>query len=120
MYNPFSVLSALMKRSFGSYWFSSGTPTFLVDMLKKTNFDLREMDGIEVGAASLSDDRADVNNPIPMVYQSGYLTIKKYDERFQMFTLGFPNEEVKYGFLNFATPLLYSGCTKRLGISLRV
>lgn len=104
MYNPFSVLSALMKRSFGSYWFSSGTPTFLVDMLKKTNFDLREMDGIEVGAASLSDDRADVNNPIPMVYQSGYLTIKKYDERFNMYTLGFPNEEVKYGFLNFATP----------------
>lgn len=104
MYNPFSVLSALMKRSFGSYWFSSGTPTFLVDMLKKTDFDLREMDGIEVGAASLSDDRADVNNPIPMVYQSGYLTIKKYDERFNMYTLGFPNEEVKYGFLNFATP----------------
>lgn len=104
MYNPFSVLSALMKRSFGSYWFSSGTPTFLVDMLKKTNFDLREMDGIEVGAASLSDDRADVNNPVPMVYQSGYLTIKKYDEEFQMYTLGFPNEEVKYGFLNFATP----------------
>ena len=73
-------------------------------MLKKTNFDLREMDGIEVGASSLSDDRADVNNPVPMVYQSGYLTIKKYDEEFQMYTLGFPNEEVKYGFLNFAAP----------------
>lgn len=104
MYNPFSVLNALQKRSFGSYWFSSGTPTFLIDMLKKTNFDLREMDGIEVGAASLSDDRADVNNPIPMIYQSGYLTIKKYDGEFQMYTLGFPNEEVKYGFLNFAIP----------------
>ena len=104
MYNPFSVLNALTKCSFENYWFSSGTPTFLVDMLKKTNFDLREMDGIEVGAASLSDDRADVNNPVPMVYQSGYLTIKKYDERFNMYTLGFPNEEVKYGFLNFAAP----------------
>ena len=104
MYNPFSVLNALMKRAFGSYWFGSGTPTFLVNMLKKTNFDLREMDGIQVGALSLSDDRADVNNPVPMVYQSGYLTIKKYDERFNMYTLGFPNEEVKYGFLNFATP----------------
>lgn len=104
MYNPFSVLNALMKRAFGSYWFSSGTPTFLVDMLKKTNFDLREIDGIQVGAASLSDDRADVNNPVPMVYQSGYLTIKEYDDRFNMYTLGFPNEEVKYGFLNFATP----------------
>ena len=104
MYNPFSVLSALTKRTFGRYWFSSGTPTFLVDMLKRTNFDLREMEGIEVDASSLSDDRADMDNPVPMVYQSGYLTIKKYDEEFQMYTLGFPNEEVKYGFLNFAAP----------------
>lgn len=54
--------------------------------------------------ASLSDDRADINNPIPMIYQSGYLTIKDYDERFRMYTLGFPNEEVKYGFLNFVSP----------------
>ena len=53
-------------------------------------------------AASLTYDRADVNNPVPMIYQSGYLTIKDYDERFQEYTLGFPNEEVKYGFLNFA------------------
>ena len=104
MYNPFSVLSALSKLSFGSYWFASGTPTFLVEMLKKTDYDLRELDGIEVSAASLSDDRADIHNPIPMVYQSGYLTIKKFDERFRIYTLGFPNEEVEYGFLNFAAP----------------
>ena len=92
MYNPFSVLSALQKRSYGNYWFASGTPTFLVEMLQKTDFDLREMEGIEVNEASLSDDRADINNPIPMIYQSGYLTIKDYDERFRMYTLGFPNE----------------------------
>ena len=52
----------------------------LVEMLKKTDYDLRELDGIEVSAASLSDDRADIHNPIPMGYQSGYLTIKKFDE----------------------------------------
>ena len=104
MYNPFSVLSALQKRSYGNYWFASGTPTFLVEMLQKTDFDLREMEGIEVNEASLSDDRADINNPIPMIYQSVYLTIKDYDERFRMYTLGFPNEEVKYGFLNFVAP----------------
>lgn len=75
-------------------------------MLKKTDYDLRKMDGIEVAAISLSSDRVDVNNPIPMVYQSGYLTIKKYDKRFQLYTLGFPNEEVKYGFFNFAAPFL--------------
>lgn len=104
MYNPFSVLSALSKLSFGSYWFASGTPTFLVEMLKKTDYDLRKLDGIEVSAASLSADRADIHNPIPMIYQSGYLTIKQFDEHFRIYTLGFPNEEVEYGFLNFAAP----------------
>ncbi len=104
MYNPFSVLSALQKYSFGNYWFASGTPTFLATMLRKTDFDLRELEGVEVLAASLTDDRADIHNPIPMIYQSGYLTIKDYNEGFQMFTLGFPNEEVKYGFLNFVSP----------------
>lgn len=104
MYNPFSVLSALQKLNFGNYWFATGTPTFLAEMLKKTNFDLRELDGVEVSAASLTDDRANLNNPVPMIYQSGYLTIKDFDERFQMYTLCFPNEEVKYGFLNFISP----------------
>ena len=104
MFNPFSVLSVMAKRLFDNYWFATGTPTFLAEMLKKTDFDLRELDGIEVSAASLSDDRANINNPVPMIYQSGYLTIKAYDEEFQIYTLGFPNDEVKYGFLNFVTP----------------
>lgn len=104
MYNPFSVLSALAKSRFGDYWFASGTPTFLVEMLKKTDFDLRDLEGIEVSSASLSDDRADIGNPVPMIYQSGYLTIKSYDEEFREYTLCFPNEEVKYGFLHFAAP----------------
>lgn len=104
MFNPFSVLSALAKQSFGNYWFASGTPTFLVEMLRRTDFDLRRMEGIEVSAASLTDDRANMKNPVAMIYQSGYLTIKAYDKRFQIYTLGFPNEEVKYGFLNFAAP----------------
>lgn len=104
MFNPFSVLSALSKRNFGDYWFASGTPTFLAEMLKQTDFDLRQLDGIEVKGSSLTDDRADARNPIPMIYQSGYLTIKDYDPRFQIFRLGFPNEEVKYGFLNFIAP----------------
>ena len=104
VYNPFSILNVLDTTMFDNFWFASGTPTFLVEILKKTDFDLRELDGIEVSAASLTDDRADINNPVPMIYQSGYLTIKEYDERFQIYTLGFPNEEVKYGFLNFVTP----------------
>ena len=59
---------------------------------------------VEVSAASLTDDRADINNPIPMIYQSGYLTIKDYDSEFRRYILGFPNDEVKYGFLNFVVP----------------
>ncbi len=104
VYNPFSILNVLDTTMFDNFWFASGTPTFLVEILKKTDFDLRELDGIEVSAVSLTDDRADINNPVPMIYQSGYLTIKKYDNEFQIYTLGFPNEEVKYGFLNFVTP----------------
>lgn len=104
MFNPFSVLSALSKLNFGDYWFASGTPTYLVEMLQKTDYDLRKLDGLVVSSASLSDDRADVGNPVPMIYQSGYLTIKAFDEEFREYTLGFPNEEVKYGFLNFSAP----------------
>ena len=90
MFNPFSVLNALSDKMFENYWFSSGTPTFLAEMLKKTNYDLRDLEGIEVTAASLTDDRADVNNPVPMIYQSGYLTIKDYDERFDFIHLVTP------------------------------
>lgn len=101
MYNPFSVLNALSKSSFRSYWFASGTPTFLAEMLRKTDYDLRDLDGVEMTEFGLADYRVDMSDPVPMIFQSGYLTIKSYDERFRIFTLGFPNEEVRYGFLNF-------------------
>ena len=104
MFNPFSVLNTFSTGLFENAWFASGTPTFLAEMLRKTDFDLRDLDGIEVSSASLSDDCADIHNPVPMIYQSGYLTIKKYDPLFGLYTLGFPNEEVKYGFLNFVAP----------------
>ena len=104
VYNPFSVLNALDSAEFGSYWFSTGTPTFLVELLKKTDYDLRNLEGIELPANQFADYRADADYPIPVIYQSGYLTIKKYDSRFKTYTLGFPNEEVEYGFLNFLLP----------------
>lgn len=104
MYNPFSLLSVMSYKVFKNYWFVSGTPTFLVEMLKRTDYDLRDLDGIEVSSAALINYRANSQEPVPMIYQSGYLTIKEYDERFQMYTLGFPNEEVRYGFLNFVLP----------------
>ena len=104
VFNPFSVLNALLQKRFSSYWFATGTPTMLVDMLKKTDYDLRQLDGIEVPAAALTDYRADFQNPVPIIYQSGYLTIKDYDSEFNFFRLGYPNAEVEYGWLNFITP----------------
>ena len=104
VYNPFSVLNALDSLEFGSYWFSTGTPTFLVQLLKKTDYDLRNIEGVELPASQFADYKADADYPIPVIYQSGYLTIKGYDKEFQSYTLGFPNEEVEYGFLNFLVP----------------
>ena len=104
VYNPFSVLNALDSGEFGSYWFATGTPTFLVELLKRTDYDLRELEGVELEAGSFADYRADADYPIPVIYQSGYLTIKGYDKEFQTYALGFPNDEVKYGFLKFLVP----------------
>ena len=105
MFNPFSVLNAFDKQEFGNYWFQTGTPTFLVKSLQKADYDLRTlMDGVEASAATFTEYRAETGNPIPLIYQSGYLTIKDFDKRFKVYTLGFPNDEVKYGFLNFLVP----------------
>ena len=105
MYNPFSVLNAFDKLEFGSYWFQTGTPTFLVKSLQKADYDLRTlMDGVEASASTFTEYRAEENNPIPLIYQSGYLTIKGFDKEFKIYTLGFPNDEVRYGFLNFLVP----------------
>lgn len=105
VFNPFSVLSSFSKKEFGNYWFQTGTPTFLVELLKKSDYDLRTLiDGVELPANAFSEYRADVNNPIPLIYQSGYLTIKEFDKEFRLYRLDFPNDEVRYGFLNFLVP----------------
>lgn len=104
IFNPFSVLNVLDRSQFDNYWFKTGTPTFLVELLKKTDYDLRDIDGVQMAVDGFADYRADVQRPIPVIYQSGYLTIKDYDKEFRLYTLGFPNEEVKYGFLSFIVP----------------
>ena len=109
VFNPFSLLNPLSFSRFGSYWFQTGTPTFLVELLKQSEYDLRTLiDGVEMKESAFSEYRVAENNPIPLIYQSGYLTIKDYDERFHLYTLRFPNDEVKYGFLDFITPFYTS------------
>ncbi|MDR1636565.1 MAG: AAA family ATPase [Treponema sp.] len=112
IFNPFSVLNTLVKRRFEYYWFKTGTPTFLVKTLKETGFDLhRFSEGISISAQFVNDYRAGSKNLTPLLYQSGYLTIKDYDPESECYTLGFPNQEVRYGFLRelalLYTPSLY-------------
>lgn len=104
VYNPFSLLSTLAKLRFGSYWFETGTPTFLVDLLKRDNFCLPNLTAQEVSGDFLNSIDSVERSPVPIIYQSGYLTIKTYDERFDTYTLGFPNDEVEEGFVNFLLP----------------
>lgn len=105
MFNPFSVLNCFFKKEFGNYWFQTGTPTFLVKLLQESDYDLRRLiEGVETSVSAFKEYRADKHNPIPLIYQSGYLTIKNYDKEFKLYELGFPNDEVRYGFLNFLLP----------------
>ena len=109
MYNPFSVLNTLEKRSYKDYWFATGTPTYLVELLKKSGFELQALSNYETSESALSSiHRADIN-PIPVLFQSGYLTIKGYDEEFGVYKLDYPNEEVRQGFIEFLLPY-YTYC----------
>jgi hypothetical protein len=105
VFNPFSVINTFAKRDFAYYWFQTGTPTYLIKQLQKTGFDLREFaKGITIPAQSVNDYRMNGGSPVPILYQSGYLTIQGYNRQFDRCTLGFPNEEVEYGFLNSLLP----------------
>ena len=104
LYNPFSLLWALSDRSYGSYWFSTGTPTYLVELMKEVDLNPSELSGYEAATSELESVQARVDNPIAVLYQSGYLTIKSCDKRFGTYRLDYPNEEVKEGFVNFLLP----------------
>ncbi|MDE6216423.1 ATP-binding protein [Bacteroides sp.] len=104
VYNPFSLLNAFARKKFGSYWFETGTPTYLVNLLKKHHYNLERMASEKTDADILNSVDSESTNPIPVIYQSGYLTIKGYDERFGIYSLGFPNREVEEGFVKFLLP----------------
>ena len=105
MYNPFSVLNAFVKERFGSYWFSTGTPTFLVNYLKEAHYFIPDLDGnVELNESGLETYRAVTENALPILFQSGYLTIIGYIKEARLYKLGFPNDEVRYGFLENLLP----------------
>ena len=104
IYNPFSILWTLSEKRYGSYWFNTGTPTYLVELIKKADFNIEELSNYVASEDQLNSIHVDEIDPIPVLYQSGYLTITEYDSRFALYTLDYPNEEVKSGFINFLLP----------------
>jgi len=118
MYNPFSVLGAFDAKEIKSYWFGTGTPTFLVNYLKETYYNIPDLDGnVQLNEAGLETYRAVAEDALPILFQAGYLTIKDYSKESRMYRLGFPNDEVRYGFLYNLLPAYSSVPFGQTGVS---
>ncbi len=98
LYNPFSLVNAFMAGQLNDYWFNSGTPSFLVKMMSQYNMNMYNFENQNYNIADFDVPVERINDPVPVLYQSGYLTIKNYNADYDDFTLGFPNEEVRTGF----------------------
>ena len=97
VYNPFSLIKALASGDIGDYWFDSGTPTYIIKLLQKYNVGLRDLTGQDAGVSDFDVSPENMTTALPLLYQSGYLTIKHYDPMIDLYTLGYPNEEVRTG-----------------------
>ena len=109
VYNPFSLLYAFKKKEFGDYWFESGTPSTLISVLQNHLDQLRALparDELTVNRDALTSAYEDNDDPLTLLFQSGYLIIKTYDAKYDEFTLDYPNDEVRYGFLNALFPFV--------------
>ena len=109
VYNPFSLIKALASGDIGDYWFDSGTPTYIIKLLQKYNVGLRDLTGQDAGVSDFDVSPENMTTALPLLYQSGYLTIKHYDPMIDLYTLGYPNEEVHTGMVrslaaNYLTP----------------
>ena len=111
VFNPFSLLQALSKRMLGYFWYSSGTPKMLLDIMKKSSPEDLEMDGVTCTASMLQGVHVNMNDLPVLMYQTGYLTIKSYDDVTELYTLGFPNNEVRKAFSE-SILLEFSGVTE--------
>ena len=97
IYNPFSILKAFAQKEIKDYWFESGTPTYLIRQIRHFQADILSLDSIEATAPDFDRPTETMNNVIPLLYQSGYITIRKYDRQWEKYTLGIPNNEVRVG-----------------------
>ena len=113
VYNPFSVLNALSSCQLQNYWFSTGTPTFLVKLLKDGQYKIQDLSEGDITATDLSGKDSLFTEPVALLYQTGYLTIKGFDKDFDSYSLGFPNKEVELSFLRFLLPKYVGGTENR-------
>ncbi|EXY31314.1 hypothetical protein M080_6414, partial [Bacteroides fragilis str. 3397 T10] len=100
IYNPFSILNAFDMNEIRDYWFATGTPTYLIRLLQHSREQMNELTGKFYDPTMFIDYKADVEQPLPMIFQSGYLTIKEYNKKMGTYLLDFPNNEVRKGFLS--------------------
>ena len=120
VYNPYSLLKAFSFRDFGRYWFGSGTPEILIKKLQDSALPLsRISEGVDATEDEIEDYTPENDNPIPLFYQTGYLTICGYDREFELYSLKFPNDEVRYGFLNSLVPYVLGSRNAENPTSLR-
>lgn len=100
VYNPFSLMSALARKEISDYWYRTGTPSIIIRSLKEQSFDISKLNGARATEDMLGNVYSDGINPLSLFYQSGYLTIKDYDKRTRLFTVGYPNREIESGLMS--------------------
>jgi len=108
IYNPYSLLNAFGDQKLDNYWFASGTPTFLIRQMQHFKTDIMSLDKLVVPASAFDQPTENMQNALPLLYQSGYLTIKDYDREIEAYTLSIPNQEVRIGYAKGLLPI-YTG-----------
>ena len=108
IYNPFSLLKAFQQKKVSNYWFESGTPTFLIRQMQYFHTDIMSLDHLEVPSSAFDQPTENMQDALPLLYQSGYLTIKDYDSEGEIYSLAIPNQEVRIGYARGLLPV-YTG-----------
>ena len=121
IYNPFSLMKAFNERRLANFWFESGTPSYLMRQMRRFHTDITKLDDLEVPASSFDQPTENMRNALPLLYQSGYMTIKDYDFFGQSYTLGIPNKEVRVGFTEGVLPSVtgLEGGDVQMGFAIR-
>jgi hypothetical protein len=104
VYNPFSLLKAFQQRKLANYWFESGTPSYLIRQMQRFRTDITQMENLEEPAESFDVPTEAMTTALPLLYQSGYLTIRDYDRETESYTLAIPNQEVRIGYTKGLLP----------------